>query len=36
VLFAANFIDPRRRADTTQLATHRYDFPHSPITSLWG
>jgi putative membrane protein len=36
VLFAANFIDPRRRADATQLATHRYDFPHSPITALWG
>lgn len=31
VLFAANFVDPRRRADAAQLATHRYDFPHSPI-----
>jgi uncharacterized membrane protein len=34
VLFAANFVDPRRRADATQLATHRYDFPHSPIGTL--
>jgi putative membrane protein len=33
VLFAANFVDPRRRADAAQLATHRYDFPHSPIVS---
>jgi uncharacterized membrane protein len=33
VLFAANFVDPRRRADATQLATHRYDFPHSPIAA---
>ncbi|MFN8627298.1 MAG: carotenoid biosynthesis protein [Candidatus Binatia bacterium] len=31
VLFAANFVDPRRRADAAQLATHRYDFPHSRI-----
>ncbi len=36
VLFAANFVDPRRRADAAQLATHRYDFPHSPIATLWG
>jgi len=33
VLFAANFLDPRRRADAAQLATHRYDFPHSPIVT---
>jgi uncharacterized membrane protein len=33
VLFAANFVDPRRRADAAQLATHRYDFPHSPIAA---
>jgi uncharacterized membrane protein len=33
VLFAANFVDPRRRADAAQIATHRYDFPHSPIVS---
>jgi len=33
VLFAANFVDLRRRADTAQLATHRYDFPHSPIAA---
>jgi uncharacterized membrane protein len=31
VLFAANFFDPRRRADTTDLAAHRYDFPYSPL-----
>ncbi len=35
VLFAANFVDPRRRADAAQIATHRYDFPHSPIATLW-
>jgi uncharacterized membrane protein len=33
VLFVANFVDPRRRADAAQLATHRYDFPHSPIAA---
>jgi putative membrane protein len=33
VLFAANFVDPRRRADAAQLATHRYDFPHSPVVT---
>jgi uncharacterized membrane protein len=31
MLVATNFLDPRRRADAAQLATHRYDFPHSPI-----
>jgi hypothetical protein len=31
MLVAANFLDPRRRADAAQLAPHRYDFPHSPI-----
>jgi uncharacterized membrane protein len=36
VLFAANFVDPRRRADAAQLATHRYDFPHSPIAASWS
>jgi uncharacterized membrane protein len=35
VLFAASFVDPRRRADAAQLATHRYDFPHSPIAAPW-
>ena len=35
VLFAANFVDPRRRADAAQIATHRYDFPHSPIATPW-
>jgi uncharacterized membrane protein len=35
VLFTANFVDPRRRADAAQLATHRYDFPHSPIAASW-
>lgn len=31
VLFAANFLDPARRADAAHIAAHRYDFPYSPL-----
>jgi len=30
-LFAATFLDPRRRADAVAVAAHRADFPHSPL-----
>jgi len=31
VLIIGNLVDPRHRADASQLAAHRYDFPCSPI-----
>ena len=31
IFLAANFLDPRHRADASQLAAHRYDFPYSVV-----